>query len=345
MGTVISAEYLEIIVHFRNPGYCMPYEVSLQPAYECGFGDDSTFEQRLIEMGVTPRLDKIYPAAIMAYCDPDAFTRHCREHMCPGVWYPVKIDFKIEKAYPGRLFVKKLEFLSQERVDFMNGQKMYRILNDPPKFTDELTSKEEDYIRNDVAILARKQENEEKCILTESQIETIKNIVGSGIGSGKKENKEEKTMTEREAQKRQMIRDYQKRMREDYIDSFSDQRLAIKDIFFNGPATIVLWGTGGKTVVKLKEGDTYDKEKAIAMAIAKRALGKKGFKKVFGKLEDEKRKLKKAKAHLEKLEKEYAQMSDRKKKHGHPAAKELEHQIKLTKQYIFIRAANIEKFS
>lgn len=340
MGTVISAEYHGVIAHFRNPGIAMPYEVCLQPAYECGFGENTTFERRLTEMGMSPRSDKIYKAfmEIFPVCN-EVKDLLCR--MYEGVWYPVMIDLKIEKDHPGDLFIKRFKFLSQREVDAFNAPKEYHVLFAPPSFKNEPTNEEENYIRNDVVILARKQENEEKFRLTASQIETLKNIVGSG----RKENKEEKTMTEREAKKRQMIRDYQKRMRQDYIDTFSDPRLAIKDIFFNGPATIILWETGGKTVVKLKEGDTYDKEKAIAMAIAKRALGKRGFKKVFDRLEEEKRKLKKAQAHLEKLEKEYAQMSDRKKKHGHPAAKELEHKIKLSKQYISIREENIEKFS
>lgn len=48
----------------------------------------------------------------------------------------------------------------------------------------------------------------------------------------------------------------------------------IKKVIFNGPATIVLWGDGDKTVVHCGEGDTMDKEKGLAMAICKKALGK-----------------------------------------------------------------------
>lgn len=50
----------------------------------------------------------------------------------------------------------------------------------------------------------------------------------------------------------------------------------IKDVIFNGPATIVLWKDGTKTVVKAQEGEIIDYEKGIAMAIAKRMLGNKG---------------------------------------------------------------------
>lgn len=48
----------------------------------------------------------------------------------------------------------------------------------------------------------------------------------------------------------------------------------IKKVIFNGPATIVLWGDGDKTIVQCVEGDTMDKEKGLAMAICKKALGK-----------------------------------------------------------------------
>lgn len=50
----------------------------------------------------------------------------------------------------------------------------------------------------------------------------------------------------------------------------------IKDVIFNEPATIVFWADGTKTVVKCQDGDTYDAEKGLAMAIAKKALGNKG---------------------------------------------------------------------
>ena len=50
----------------------------------------------------------------------------------------------------------------------------------------------------------------------------------------------------------------------------------IKDVIFNNPATIIIWEDGEKTVVKCQEGDIYDPEKGLAMAITKRALGNKG---------------------------------------------------------------------
>lgn len=47
----------------------------------------------------------------------------------------------------------------------------------------------------------------------------------------------------------------------------------IKDVIFNDPATIVFWTDGTKTVVKCQNGEQFDPEKGLAMAISKRALG------------------------------------------------------------------------
>lgn len=48
---------------------------------------------------------------------------------------------------------------------------------------------------------------------------------------------------------------------------------SIKNVIFNDPATIVFWYDGIKTVVKCQEGDTFDPEKGLAMAICKKILG------------------------------------------------------------------------
>ena len=48
----------------------------------------------------------------------------------------------------------------------------------------------------------------------------------------------------------------------------------IKDVIFNDPATIVMWSDGTKTVVKA-EGESFDPEKGLAMAISKKNLGNK----------------------------------------------------------------------
>jgi hypothetical protein len=46
----------------------------------------------------------------------------------------------------------------------------------------------------------------------------------------------------------------------------------IEKVIFNGPATIVFWKDGTKTVVKYQDVDTPDPEKGLAMAIAKHYL-------------------------------------------------------------------------
>ena len=50
----------------------------------------------------------------------------------------------------------------------------------------------------------------------------------------------------------------------------------IKNVIFNDPATVVFWEDGTKTVVKCQDGDEFDPEKGLAMAIAKKAYGNKG---------------------------------------------------------------------
>lgn len=61
------------------------------------------------------------------------------------------------------------------------------------------------------------------------------------------------------------------------IGRYTNMLLAmeIKDVIFNDPATIVFWADGTKTVVKCQEGDVFDPEKGLAMAIAKKVYGNK----------------------------------------------------------------------
>ena len=47
----------------------------------------------------------------------------------------------------------------------------------------------------------------------------------------------------------------------------------IKNVKFNGPATIVFWADGTKTVVKCQNGDNYSEEVGLAMCIVKKAFG------------------------------------------------------------------------
>ena len=50
-------------------------------------------------------------------------------------------------------------------------------------------------------------------------------------------------------------------------------RLEIQKVIFNPPATVVIWTDGSKTVVKVKEGETYDKWAGLAFCISKKILG------------------------------------------------------------------------
>ena len=52
---------------------------------------------------------------------------------------------------------------------------------------------------------------------------------------------------------------------------YSDTDIA--RVIFHGPATIVYWMDGTKTVVKCMEGEEFDYEKGLAMAVCKRIYG------------------------------------------------------------------------
>lgn len=54
---------------------------------------------------------------------------------------------------------------------------------------------------------------------------------------------------------------------------YSRRKREIKKVIFNGPATVVYWGDGTKTVVKCSKDDEFDPEKGLAMAIAKKFFG------------------------------------------------------------------------
>lgn len=53
-----------------------------------------------------------------------------------------------------------------------------------------------------------------------------------------------------------------------------ERRLAIKNVIFNDPATIVFWNDDTKTVVKAQNGEAFDPEKGLALAICKKTIGK-----------------------------------------------------------------------
>lgn len=56
-------------------------------------------------------------------------------------------------------------------------------------------------------------------------------------------------------------------------EAYMRQYHTIKKVIFSGPATIVIWMDGTKTIVKCMEGDIYDQEKALMMCIMERLLG------------------------------------------------------------------------
>ena len=49
----------------------------------------------------------------------------------------------------------------------------------------------------------------------------------------------------------------------------------IEKVVFNNPATIVFWATGEKTVVKCQDGESFDKEKGLALCVMKYVMGNK----------------------------------------------------------------------
>lgn len=59
------------------------------------------------------------------------------------------------------------------------------------------------------------------------------------------------------------------------VKAYNQDIPEIENVIFNDPATIVFWSDGTKTVVKTKN-ENFDREKGLAMAIAKKAFGNKG---------------------------------------------------------------------
>lgn len=61
-----------------------------------------------------------------------------------------------------------------------------------------------------------------------------------------------------------------------HINKYHNILPKIIKVIFNPPATIVFWDDDTKTVVKCQNDEIFDPEKALAMAISKRALGNEG---------------------------------------------------------------------
>lgn len=58
-----------------------------------------------------------------------------------------------------------------------------------------------------------------------------------------------------------------------YSDDTPYPNIMPKKVIFNGPATIVMWTDGTKTVVKQSKLDDYDYEKGFAMCVVKKVFG------------------------------------------------------------------------
>ena len=59
-------------------------------------------------------------------------------------------------------------------------------------------------------------------------------------------------------------------------EKVGNTRLVINDVIFSGPATVVQWVDGSKTVVKAQNGEKMDAEKGLAMAVVKKLYGNGG---------------------------------------------------------------------
>lgn len=52
-----------------------------------------------------------------------------------------------------------------------------------------------------------------------------------------------------------------------------NMNMKVKNVIFSGPATIVFWKDGTKTVTKCREGEAYSKEAGLAICFMKKAIG------------------------------------------------------------------------
>ena len=60
------------------------------------------------------------------------------------------------------------------------------------------------------------------------------------------------------------------------VDGIARPDDGLGKIIFNEDVTIAIWKDGTKTIIRCQEGDTFDKEKAIALCYMKKALGNRG---------------------------------------------------------------------
>lgn len=67
------------------------------------------------------------------------------------------------------------------------------------------------------------------------------------------------------------------------LDRAIDLDKEIEKVVFNDPATVIFWKDGEKTVSKAKNGDKFNKETGLAMALVRRLCGNRNYNKVFEK--------------------------------------------------------------
>lgn len=60
-------------------------------------------------------------------------------------------------------------------------------------------------------------------------------------------------------------------------DLIKRNAIRIREVIFSGPATIVFWEDGDKTVVKCMNGDPLNYEMGIAMCTLKKLFGEEGY--------------------------------------------------------------------
>lgn len=60
-------------------------------------------------------------------------------------------------------------------------------------------------------------------------------------------------------------------------DLVRSNEIRIQKVIFSGPATIVFWEDGDKTIVKCMDGDPLNYEMGIAMCTLKKLFGEEGY--------------------------------------------------------------------
>lgn len=70
-------------------------------------------------------------------------------------------------------------------------------------------------------------------------------------------------------------------MQKTKTSTIENNGIEIERVLFNGPATIVFFKDGTKSVAKCRAGDVFDHEKGIAMAVMRKIYSRKEFKEVL----------------------------------------------------------------